>query len=1147
MTRLSNRLASAAQAALATLVLALAPSPSPGAATDLSDIPMAVSIPVTPNFLIVLDNSQSMDAFMGGTLQSGDNTNTRGNLGRPILRTILNKYRTTFNWGLMSFDTQDPELMQMHVFYMGNDVGMVFTRDCVAAESGGQRYSASNGGRRCVANPQWVEGESEDQKYVTYDLSSDDPTILDALYDTTTHGWIWGVVNPAPRSDGKTGYDLFLNHTSSSTWAASEFPRDSFWVGGPFPPTDAGFVPSSPTVTRMLFRPRGTGYRAPITGGGKLWEQVSSDSTEHYGKLISSLANETIDLSTPEIKNGALYTPIAGTLTSAKSYFSKARPSDGSPYSPITASCQKNFVMLLTDGLPTGDSNGALYSETARTDTPCVANATTCLGGYTFGAAATAAFNAVSALRSVPFTGCTNCSTFDILTYVIAMGDTVTNPRATALMNRMADLGGTGSAFFPTNENALQTAISAAVENAVSRTSATAAVAVANANITAGTASYQSSYDPDNWAGDLQSYPLDVGTGTDAGKPLMSSPRWSPSAQRQLDILAAASSRKIVSYSGIARAGQGIRFQPAAPNSTTTLSDAQQKTMLSAAGAGADAAGIVNFIRGDRSGEGTIYRRRAHVLGDIVNSEPVLVAGPASNYNETTDPSYAGYDAFKTDNAARQSMVYQGANDGMLHAFNATSGAEEWAYVPNLVLSTLAKLSRLNYSHTYYVDGTPTVGDVDLNRTAGATRTGSDWRTILVGGLGKGGYGYYALDITNPVAADEAAAATKVLWEFPNSSTPGQIVANLGYSFGKPIITKTDDKGWVVLVSSGYNNTRKVHPDGTDCTVLTTVDGAHCLEGDGVGHLFVLNARTGEVIRDITTTGVGTNAEPSGLAAFSGYADNADADNRVTQVYAGDLMGNVWRFDLTGTSSQWNVKKLATLVDASTPPQPQPVTTAPELALIVENHLTYRFVYVGTGRYLGNTDVSSIARQTMYGLVDNRSDDPLINPLRDSLQQQTLTPDPNPSGRITRTATTNTFVLRDDLLTGDQMKRGWYIDLPSAGERISTDPQLALGSLVFTSNIPHSASGMQCDAGGSSFLNIVDYRTGGALAYSTQNWSSIALGDALASRPVLVQLPTGILRALIRLSTGENVTEGVPSPGKSTTVRRVSWRELPDK
>jgi type IV pilus assembly protein PilY1 len=447
----------------------------------------------------------------------------------------------------------------------------------------------------------------------------------------------------------------------------------------------------------------------------------------------------------------------------------------------------------------------------------------------------------------------------------------------------------------------------------------------------------------------------------------------------------------------------------------------------------------------------------------------------------------------------------------MLHVFNADTGAELWSYIPSFVIPNLNGLSKISgFTHKYFVDGTPAVGDVDMKNTVGANGNGTDWRTIVVGGLGKGGNGFYALDVTNPSAGSESAAASKVLWEFPNSATQGTYGSMVGYSFGKPIIVKTAASGWVVLVTSGYNN-----GDSTG--------------GDGQGYLFVLNARTGAVIKAIST-GVGSASSPSGLTYISAYVENADVDNTTDYVYGGDLLGNVWRFDLSDSNTnRWSVTKLASLVDAAG--NAQPVTTSPELAKISTPSGFKRMVYVGTGRYLGNSDVpGSVSTQTMYGLVDDTTTTPLISPLRSSLQAQTFVT----STPTSRTASANTV----DYAT----KGGWYIDLPSTGERINTDPTVGNSVLAFVTNIPSSDS---CVPGGSSWIYFLDFKTGGKVD-DPAAYSSTYLGNSLGSRPVLIQLPSGAIKALVRQSDASTNVLSTPSATPIGGVRRVSWREIPD-
>lgn len=666
-----------------------------------------------------------------------------------------------------------------------------------------------------------------------------------------------------------------------------------------------------------------------------------------------------------------------------------------------------------------------------------------------------------------------------------------------------------GGYFSAADPEAFAQALGDTLDDIAARTGSAAAVAVVNANVTAGdNASFASSYNSGNWTGDLASFPINLTSGLPE-----STATWT--AQAQLDSRTPAS-RFIVSYNGT---DAGIQFQPTGATTATKLSAAQQARLRTPSAT--DGAAVVRYLRGDRSGElsGT-YRTRAHILGDIVNAEPVVLREPFASYADR------GYSTFKTANASRTRMVFQGANDGMLHAFRADTGAESWAYIPNRLIAEPASgtTSNLNiltrkdgFAHKYFVDGTPVVGDVDFQNTAGGR--GSDpWATILVGGLGKGGRGYYALNVTSPVATSESNARDKVLWEFPNSGTDSTVAANVGYSFGKPIIVKTEAEGWVVLVTSGYNN-------GADTG------------GDGEGYLFVLNARTGELIRAIST-GVGSSASPSGLAQISAYVENSDVDNTVEYVYGGDLEGNLWRFNLKGNSSgSWSVARFATLVDGSG--NPQPITTAPELGNILVAGQPKRLVFAGTGQYLGDSDVPGSASsnahasqtQTMYALLDDLTNE--LTPLRSSLRQRVIAT--SADGQSRTLSGTNSPV---DYSTS----KGWYMDLPTSGERVVTDPALAFTTLVFTTNIPNSDP---CTPGGSSWIMAVNYQDGTV----PENQTTIGsfLGDALSSRPVLIKLPSGKVVALIRKSDARTLGKEVPVPGTGSTTKRVSWREVPEQ
>lgn len=1054
------------------------------ASTDIANVPMAVSNMVTPNVLVIYDNSQSMDAFMNGTLVSGNNPNTRSNIGRTVMRNAIGTYRNAFNWGLMTYGmTAAAGLFNTYAYYMGSDAGMVFTNDCVGFVAGVPPtvgVSVSNGNRRCIANPQPFPGGN----FVTFDKTGDDADIQDVLYWGGVVPGMWGLT-----SGFGTGYRFYGAHATPAvnSWTAPDFIGDPFGCSNcvlNFTETDAGYLPQNPPMTRQLYNLRGWGYNQNITGFGALVEKVAVDSPAHFSNLISSLGNET-NGATPEIKNGALFTPLRGSLETAKTYFSTALSGNTTP---VQYTCQQNFVMLVTDGMPTGNTAGGLYSPAERANS-CTWNTATnsCTTG-SFGTAATEATTAANALRTTSVTGFNSTNKdgtgavtgkYDVQTYIVALGETVANANALSVMNAMAFNGGTGKAIAAGDAVAFQNAITRISDDITAKVGTASAVAVANARVTSSdNASYTSSFNSGTWTGDLSANAIDVTTGIASSTPL-----WTTgSAATQLDLRTPASRFVATSTDAVGAIG-GIQFQPTTAGTATKLSAAQQ-TLLGVT----DGAAVLAYLRGDRSGEPAIYRPRSHLLGDMINSEPVLVREPNATYADT------GYSAFKSSNASRTRMLYQGANDGMLHAFVAATGAESWAYVPNLVMGGLSNLSlKTAFNHKYYVDGTPVAADVDFNNIDGVT-SGGDWRTVLVGGLGKGGRGYYALDVSSPTASSEVEVKNKVLWEFPNSIQTGSIrisaTLNMGYSFGKPIIVKSTAKGWVALVTSGYNNGINAGDSG----------------GDGEGHLYVINPKTGDLIKDIATSGCTAtpSANPCGLAQISA---SLASDNTVEYVYGGDLKGNVWRFDLTGSAGSWSVTKFANLADASN--VPQPITTAPQLT----QKAGVRMVFVGTGQYLGNTDIAgatgansaSTQTQTMYGLKDSLAT--LPTPLRPNLQQQTIS-----TSGSTRTLSTNAV--------NYAIQKGWYIDLPTTGERLFTQAATYSNNLVFTSNIPSST---KCDPGGSSWIYLVNGKTGSLAEYASSGAASaLSFGNVLTSSPVLFQLPNNAWKIIVHNSAPAN-------------------------
>ncbi len=576
-------------------------------------------------------------------------------------------------------------------------------------------------------------------------------------------------------------------------------------------------------------------------------------------------------------------------------------------------------------------------------------------------------------------------------------------------------------------------------------------LAVASPQLTAsGNAAYSAQYDANGWTGEITAYELTV----NSNQALVLNQKWKASEKLATQLTGTGwnTNRRVVSWDG----STGVAFRS---SGSSKISASQLTALDTAYGAGTDGAEYLNYLRGDRSNEqGSLvagakgYRIRTSLLGDISGSKTTAVRGPSFPYSDAANP---GYTAFKTTYANRMPMVYVGANDGMLHAFNgsissASGGTEQFAYVPSALFNGptapgtdgLAALGNPNFTHHYYADSTPRVFDVNFSKTVGATvGAAPDWHTLLIGGLGKGGKSFYAIDVTNPDAmTSEAAVAGKVMWEFPNASTPASVTAQLGFSYGAPIVTKTAKYGWVVIFTSGYNNT------------------------DGGGHFFFVNPRTGALLETVST-GSGSASEQTGLAHAVAWVQDY-TDNLAESVYAGDLLGNVWRLDVRGSSGNYAPPtKIATLGTAGVP---QPVTTAPSVGVHLKTGV--RYVMIGTGRLLDQSDIGSTEMQSFYSIADGTTT--RFNSVSDL-----------PSAVGSFPITRNNLVELTNTLIGTtpdpSRPMGWYMDLGKApsgiASRMVVNANNFKGVVAFASTLP---SGDACSPSGTSNTYGVDIATG---------------------------------------------------------------------
>jgi Tfp pilus tip-associated adhesin PilY1 len=676
-----------------------------------------------------------------------------------------------------------------------------------------------------------------------------------------------------------------------------------------------------------------------------------------------------------------------------------------------------------------------------------------------------------------------------------------------------AAVNGRGVYFSAKNPQSMAAGISAALQSVIAKEGSLASVTISGPRLEADgtTSAFQVSFTAGPWTGEVVQYAITPDMGLDQG--------WSaqtaiPFGERKIFFFDTNGDLETFQWSKV---NQSYFTKPHIAG-LSQLCTAGTTCLPNTDPGQADPAfgeKLVNFLRGDRSNEGDVsnfskyFRERTSVLGDIVGSQAVYVKKPTKSYTDN------GYSTFRdVTTASRAGMVYVGANDGMLHAFDASNGKEAWAVVPSLVMDQLFWLADKGYSqkHRFFVDGTPVVGDICVSNCAPGSGT-AVWKTILVGGLNLGGKGYYALDITKP-------EEPKGLWEFSDGN-------KLGYSYGNPVITKTSDGKWVVLVTSGYNN----------------VTGG----GDGQGRLYVLDAENGNLIRSIST-GVGDTTTPSGLAKIATWVNYPEYNNASLRVYGGDLEGNVWRFDINDSigPSGYEAQRLATLRDAFG--NVQPITAPPELGTIKNMPV----VFVGTGQLLGAQDMSlcpeddplcTKGTQSMYAMRDRLTADDYGDPrIQGSFVRQEMTSATCPNDNPYCTPGEN-IVTVTDLAVDWMSQSGWYVDFPVRGERVNTAMRLMQGTLAFTTNTPQTGA---CVPAGVSFQYFLDYRTGSYID-GTDGMAGYQLGDDLASAGTYLQSDDGSVRGLVEKDSGGK--DGIsivipPFESPATKVRRISWREL---
>ncbi|MFM5598998.1 pilus assembly protein [Aeromonas veronii] len=766
-----------------------------------------------------------------------------------------------------------------------------------------------------------------------------------------------------------------------------------------------------------------------INSGSTVLRSVAPFSSAQRTGFFTDLYNGTF--------NGINYTPLRTSLQHVGEFFSRTdndgpwAASAGSTLPHLT--CRQSYNILMTDGYWNGDSPSVgdqdkdsientladvAYQYWKRDLRPDLANKVPTstadpanwqhLVNFTVGFGVNGSLNPANGIPSRwPNPYSSDAKKIDDLWH--------------------AAVNSKGSFFSAADPNTFAAALSSTLAQIAARNSSASSVTANATRLDSNTHIYQARYNSGDWSGQLVSIPLnkDGSLGELA---------WDAAT-----LIPEPSARNIFTRQD----GVGIPFRWDALN-------VANRALFNVAGDNQGESRVA-YLRGERSGEqrnGGAFRNRSDLLGDIINSDPVYVGKRDYGYSSAvglTQTEREGYQAFlgATAITRRPPMLYVGANDGMLHGFRVADGVERVAYIPSSLLGELNQLTRPNYSHRYYVDGTPKVGDAYLS---------SRWKSILLGSTGAGGKAVFAIDVTAP----DNFTADKMLWEFTH--------AEMGVALAAPTLVRVKSGNlWVALVANGYNSTSQT------------------------ARLFVLDLATGAIIKEIDTE-VGSASTPNGLS--SPLPVDEDGDRVVDYVYAGDLQGNLWKFDLThNNSAQWG-----SVLSDGKPGKPKPLFQACDGACasgtrqpITMRPLAIRhpkggiMVLVGTGSYVTNDDKLlpvTPRLEAVYGIWDTGSEVSSNQLLQQSITRELLA-----------NGTTIKFNVR--LVSSHPINysshKGWYLTLKSpglpkgVGERAVSEMLYRHKRLIFNTLIPSADA---CDFGGRSWLMELDPISGARLTYS---------------------------------------------------------------
>lgn len=694
-----------------------------------------------------------------------------------------------------------------------------------------------------------------------------------------------------------------------------------------------------------------------------------------------------------------------------------------------------------------------------------------------------------------------------------------------------AALNSRGDYFSAQNPQELSDALTQLVANIIKRKGRASAGSISSSIISDATLSFRTGYDTSDWSGFVVASPLNLDGGLgdvvwDASCKLTGG--FCPSMNTNVVATNDSDSRQIFTFNYQNKSQHDFKVGDMSSAQIQDILDSDFYDVVEDDYTGdfAAASDFVDYVRGDRTEEiqfGGSLRNRSSILGDVINSPAQIIRGPAESYNDefwgTNSPERIafengnGYAEFREANRQRSNVLLVGANDGMLHAFDAgintsNGGDELWAYVPSAALNGISELANPQYVHKTFVDLAPFVQDAFIN---------NQWSTVALGGMRNGGKLVYALDLgANPSSVPD------VMWELTDEDD-----SDMGFSYSGGIITRvavpvsvsTIESRWIALVPNGYNS-------ATQKSAMYAVD-----------------LETGAILHE-WNTGLGSNAEPNGMgppiaADFVAYDEsNTDttffgADQGTDYVYAGDLHGNLYRFDMRDIFGS-PVTQPDILFNGS---PDQPITTAPRIFTTGQSSDNV-VVLFGTGKYIELPDRSILGSEPQYlfGLKDRH--EAITNPY-------TI----NDSRIVNQPITTNNGFrkLSENNIEDDE---SWKIELPDQGERMVTtigrNNQLKVASIATI--IPNGED--PCKAGGVSWFMILDARCGcvpGVGSFFNNQTADGVLVDDIVLGFNILTVPGGRTTLVNIDITGEDGLDGNTITETIDVIsewKRKSWHRI---